>query len=213
MKLVIERGELMRALGHVTSVVERRTTIPILSNVLLKASGNGLQFKATDLEREVHGAGAGRRVAAGRRDGAGPHPARHRAQAARRRRGRDQARRREGAADAHLGPVALRAADAAAGGFSRSRRRASSTHKFEIGAQRPEAPDRQDALCHLHRGDALLPQRHLSAHATPRQGRRPCARSPPTAIAWRRPSCRCRRAPRACPASSCRARPCTSCIA
>ena len=53
MKLVIERGELMRALGHVTSVVERRTTIPILSNVLLKASSNALQFKATDLEREV----------------------------------------------------------------------------------------------------------------------------------------------------------------
>ena len=38
MRLVIERGELLRALGHVTSVVERRTTIPILSNVLLKAS-------------------------------------------------------------------------------------------------------------------------------------------------------------------------------
>jgi len=53
MKLVIERGELLRALGHVTSVVERRTTIPILSNVLLKASGSALQFKATDLEREV----------------------------------------------------------------------------------------------------------------------------------------------------------------
>jgi DNA polymerase-3 subunit beta len=53
MKLVIERGELLRALGHVTSVVERRTTIPILSNVLLKASGAALQFKATDLEREV----------------------------------------------------------------------------------------------------------------------------------------------------------------
>ena len=37
--------------------------------------------------------------------------------------------------------------------------------------QRPEAPDRQDALCHLHRGDALLPQRHLSApgHAAARQ--------------------------------------------
>jgi DNA polymerase-3 subunit beta len=53
MKLVIERGELLRALGHVTSVVERRTTIPILSNVLLKASERSLQFKATDLEREV----------------------------------------------------------------------------------------------------------------------------------------------------------------
>jgi DNA polymerase-3 subunit beta len=53
MRLLIERGELLRALGHVTSVVERRTTIPVLSNVLLRASGSSLQFKATDLEREV----------------------------------------------------------------------------------------------------------------------------------------------------------------
>lgn len=53
MRLVIERGELLRALGHVTSVVERRTTIPILSNVLLRAANGSLQFKATDLEREV----------------------------------------------------------------------------------------------------------------------------------------------------------------
>ncbi len=53
MRLVIERGELLRALGHVTSVVERRTTIPILSNVLLRASGSTVEFKATDLEREV----------------------------------------------------------------------------------------------------------------------------------------------------------------
>ncbi len=53
MRLLIERGELLRALGHVTSVVERRTTIPVLSNVLLRATGGTLQFKATDLEREV----------------------------------------------------------------------------------------------------------------------------------------------------------------
>jgi len=53
MKLVIDRGELLRGLGHVTSVVEKRTTIPILSNVLLQASQHGLQFRATDLEREV----------------------------------------------------------------------------------------------------------------------------------------------------------------
>ncbi len=53
MRLVIDRSELLRALGHVTSVVERRTTIPILSNVLLKASGSEVQLKATDLEREV----------------------------------------------------------------------------------------------------------------------------------------------------------------
>jgi DNA polymerase III subunit beta len=53
MRLVIERGELLRALGHVTSVVERRTTIPILSNVLLSAGTHGIELKATDLEREV----------------------------------------------------------------------------------------------------------------------------------------------------------------
>ena len=53
MRLVIERSELLRALGHVTSVVERRTTIPILSNVMLKAASGALEFKATDLEREV----------------------------------------------------------------------------------------------------------------------------------------------------------------
>ena len=53
MRLEIERGELLKALSHVTSVVERRTTIPILSNVMLKASGDTLTFKATDLEREV----------------------------------------------------------------------------------------------------------------------------------------------------------------
>jgi DNA polymerase-3 subunit beta len=53
MRLVIERGELLRALSHVTSVVERRTTIPILSNVLLTATGRDLRLKATDLEREV----------------------------------------------------------------------------------------------------------------------------------------------------------------
>jgi DNA polymerase-3 subunit beta len=53
MRLVMERNELLRALGHVTSVVERRTTIPILSNVLISAGGGAMRFKATDLEREV----------------------------------------------------------------------------------------------------------------------------------------------------------------
>lgn len=53
MQLVIERGELLKSLSHVTSVVERRTTIPILSNVLLQASSTGIRFNATDLEREV----------------------------------------------------------------------------------------------------------------------------------------------------------------
>ena len=53
MKLNIERAALMKALGHVQSVVERRNTIPILSNVLLSAERGGLSFSATDLDMEI----------------------------------------------------------------------------------------------------------------------------------------------------------------
>jgi DNA polymerase-3 subunit beta len=57
MKLTIERGALLKALGHVQSVVERRNTIPILSNVLLRAdAGEGvgiLALSATDMDLEI----------------------------------------------------------------------------------------------------------------------------------------------------------------
>jgi len=53
MKLTIERATLLKALGHVQSVVERRNTIPILSNVLLSASNGQVAFSATDLDMEI----------------------------------------------------------------------------------------------------------------------------------------------------------------
>ncbi len=53
MKVTIERAALLRALGHVHRVVERRTTIPILANVLLDARDGTLLLKATDLELEI----------------------------------------------------------------------------------------------------------------------------------------------------------------
>jgi DNA polymerase-3 subunit beta len=53
MKITIERAALMRALGHVQSVVERRNTIPILSNVLMKAENGRLSLSATDMDLEV----------------------------------------------------------------------------------------------------------------------------------------------------------------
>ncbi len=53
MKVTIERAALSKTLGHVQSVVERRNTIPILSNVLLQADGGTLTLTATDLDIEV----------------------------------------------------------------------------------------------------------------------------------------------------------------
>src|ERR1700744_2824259 len=53
MKITIERAALLRALGHVQSVVERRNTIPILSNVLMKAENGRLSLSATDMDLEV----------------------------------------------------------------------------------------------------------------------------------------------------------------
>jgi len=53
MKITIERTALLKALGHVQSVVERRGTIPILSNVKLEAAGNTLHLTATDMDIAV----------------------------------------------------------------------------------------------------------------------------------------------------------------
>jgi DNA polymerase-3 subunit beta len=53
MKLTIERAAFLKALGHVQSVVERRTTIPILSNVLLRAEPGRLALSATDMDLEI----------------------------------------------------------------------------------------------------------------------------------------------------------------
>ncbi|MGF7150623.1 DNA polymerase-3 subunit beta [Sphingomonas zeicaulis] len=54
MKATIERATLLKSLSHVQSVVERRNTIPILSNVLIEASaGGGLRLMATDLDLQI----------------------------------------------------------------------------------------------------------------------------------------------------------------
>jgi len=53
MRITIERASFLKALNHVQSVVERRNTIPILSNVLLHAEKGRLSLTATDLDIEV----------------------------------------------------------------------------------------------------------------------------------------------------------------
>jgi DNA polymerase-3 subunit beta len=53
MKVTLERATLLKSLGHVHRVVERRNTIAILSNVLLHARDQTLLLKATDLDLEI----------------------------------------------------------------------------------------------------------------------------------------------------------------
>ncbi len=53
MRVRIERANLLKALNHVHRVVERRNTIPILANVLIRAEGSELSLKATDLDLEI----------------------------------------------------------------------------------------------------------------------------------------------------------------
>lgn len=53
MKFAIEKNILLKTLGHVQNIVERRNTVPILSNVRIEADNNGISFKATDMDTEI----------------------------------------------------------------------------------------------------------------------------------------------------------------
>ncbi len=54
MKFTIDRATLLRPLNHVQSAVEKRNTIPILSNILIRAEDGILSFSATDMDMEIN---------------------------------------------------------------------------------------------------------------------------------------------------------------
>ncbi|MGB1034819.1 MAG: DNA polymerase III subunit beta [Paracoccaceae bacterium] len=53
MKFNMERAALLKAVSQAQSVVERRNTIPILANVLIESTTEGVTFRATDLDIDV----------------------------------------------------------------------------------------------------------------------------------------------------------------
>jgi DNA polymerase-3 subunit beta len=55
MKLRIARDELLTGLQRVQGVVEKRNTMPILSNILFEAKADGVEIVATDLEIGMRG--------------------------------------------------------------------------------------------------------------------------------------------------------------
>jgi len=50
MQFKIDRSSLLKSLSHIQGVVERRNTIPILSNVKIEADNSALKFTATDMD-------------------------------------------------------------------------------------------------------------------------------------------------------------------
>ena len=55
MKLSLQRETLLKPLQQVIGVVERKQTLPILSNVLINAKDNKISITGTDLEVELIG--------------------------------------------------------------------------------------------------------------------------------------------------------------
>lgn len=53
MKFTIERAHFLKTLSHVQSIVEKRNTIPVLSNVRIEAKDSVISFKATDMDIEI----------------------------------------------------------------------------------------------------------------------------------------------------------------
>jgi DNA polymerase-3 subunit beta len=53
MEITVSRAELLRELTATQSVVERKTTIPILSNFLIEAADDRLVITATDLDQSI----------------------------------------------------------------------------------------------------------------------------------------------------------------
>ena len=54
MEFSVKKFDLLRELSLTQGVVERKTTIPILSHLLCEAKGNKLAITATDLELSIH---------------------------------------------------------------------------------------------------------------------------------------------------------------
>ena len=50
MEFVIDRDVFLKSLGHAIGIVEKKTTLPILSNILIEAKDSKIRITATDLD-------------------------------------------------------------------------------------------------------------------------------------------------------------------
>ena len=50
MEFAINRDIFLKALGHANGIIEKKTTLPILSNILIEAKDSKIKITATDLD-------------------------------------------------------------------------------------------------------------------------------------------------------------------
>ena len=50
MKISVEKGSIFKSLSHVQNIVEKKNTIPVLSNILIEAKNNSIVLSATDMD-------------------------------------------------------------------------------------------------------------------------------------------------------------------
>ena len=54
MKFIVDKNSLFKSLSHVQSIVEKKNTLPILSNILIEARDNSLILSATDMDISIN---------------------------------------------------------------------------------------------------------------------------------------------------------------
>ena len=50
MEITVNRDVFLKSLGHAYGIIEKKTTLPILSNVLIEAKDSKIKITATDLD-------------------------------------------------------------------------------------------------------------------------------------------------------------------
>ena len=50
MKISVEKNSIFKSLSHVQNIVEKKNTIPVLSNILIEAKNNSIVLSATDMD-------------------------------------------------------------------------------------------------------------------------------------------------------------------
>ena len=53
MKISVEKNNIFKSLSHVQNIVEKKNTIPVLSNILIEAKKNTLVLSATDMDISI----------------------------------------------------------------------------------------------------------------------------------------------------------------